>query len=93
MWAPRYFAPRYFAPRYWADGDAPTWEQEGARWRADDGNEAGASWLAAQDLNITRAQNLTTRIRILLAAGGNPDAAQMQLEFRRVGDSVWQKIT
>ena len=63
----------------------PTIEQEGYRWRDDDGDEDGATWLAAQDSNITRSAELATRIRMLLNATGDPASAQYRLGWRISG--------
>jgi|MudIll2142460700_1097286.scaffolds.fasta_scaffold19192_2 hypothetical protein len=71
---------------------AQTLEQEGYRWRSDDGNETGATWLANQDANITQAIDTNTRLRMLVNSTGNPDAAQFQLEWKLSTDSVWRKV-
>lgn len=69
-------------------------EQEGYRWRADDGNESGATWLAAQDTNITRGANVNTRLRTLVNATGDPSSEQYQLEWRKVGGPTdWRKVS
>jgi hypothetical protein len=60
-------------------------EQEGFRFRADDGSESGASWLATQDTNITRDKNLNTRLRAIVNATGNPAPQRYQLEYRLSG--------
>jgi hypothetical protein len=57
-------------------------EQEGFRFRNDDGSESAATWGAAQDTNITLASNTATRIRILLNATGDPASIGAQLEYR-----------
>lgn len=62
-----------------------------ARFRADDGSESGASWLAAQNVSIYRAADLATRIRMLLQATGNPATQQWQLEYRLSGGS-WAAV-
>lgn len=67
-------------------------EQEGFRWRADDGSESTATWLAIQDTSITRATLTNTRLRVLINATGDPDPAQYQLEYRKVGDTDWKKV-
>jgi len=78
----------------WDGRYALTLEQEGFRWREDDGSESTATWIAAQDTDITRPQDVTTRLRILVDADGvpNPPAQQFKIQSRKVGESVWQEI-
>jgi hypothetical protein len=66
----------------WAGGNltSATLEQEGFRWRDDDGNESGASWLASQDSNLSRAISTNTRLRVLVNATDDPASAQYRLE-------------
>lgn len=72
---------------------ALTYEQEGFRWRNDDGSESGASWLAAQDTNITRGTLTNTRLRILVdTANQNPPSRRLRLQYRRVGDEGWRDL-
>ena len=68
-----------------------TLEQEGFRWRDDDGSESGASPLAAQDAQITRAISTNTRLRALINATGDPASAGYQLEWR-LGAGTWRKV-
>ncbi len=70
-------------------------EQEGARWRDDDDNEADATWLATQDLNITRAKALNTRVRILKNTTLDTPSEQDKIQERKVGDpdSEWRDIS
>ena len=72
---------------------APALEQEGYRWRDDDGSESTATFLAAQDVDITRVKNTNTRIRALVNATGDPASEQYQLEYRKVGATDYNKIT
>jgi hypothetical protein len=71
---------------------ASTIEQEGFRFRADDGSQTTATWLAAQDTNIGRDINLNTRLRVLLNANGDLTSTQYQLEYKKSTDSVWSKV-
>jgi hypothetical protein len=57
-------------------------EQEGFRFRNDDGDEDGATWKADQDTNITLAADTAARIRMLLNATGDPSSIGAQLEYR-----------
>lgn len=63
---------------------AVTWEQEGFRWRNDNGSETTATWLAAQDTQITQPTATNTRLRVLIdTTSGDPSAEQMRLEYRK----------
>jgi hypothetical protein len=57
-------------------------EQEGFRFRNDDGSESAATWKANQDTNITLAADTAARIRMLLNATGDPASIGAQLEYR-----------
>jgi hypothetical protein len=63
------------------DISAPT-EQEGFRFRNDDGSESAATWKASQDTNINLAADTAARIRMLLNATGDPASIGAQLEYR-----------
>lgn len=71
-------------------------EQEGFRWRDDDGSESGASWLAAQDTNISRGKETNTRLRILTDTdgSGDPMAVQLVLQYKRDDepDTEWRNV-
>jgi hypothetical protein len=70
-------------------------EQEGYRFRNDDGSESGATWDGSQDTNKTGAAG-TSRLRFILNATGDPAAITPQFEYRRKpsGGSwgSWNKI-
>jgi hypothetical protein len=67
-------------------------EQEGFRFRDDDGSETGATWLADQDTNILRDKNLNTRLRVIVDATDDPISNQYQLEYKKSTDSQWLKV-
>lgn len=73
-------------------GHAPTSaiDQEGFRWRNDDGNESTATWADDQDTDLT-ALGGTQRLRMLIDGSGDPDSAQYQLEYRLSG-GTWAKV-
>ncbi len=73
---------------------SPPHEQEGYRWRNDDGSESAATWLANQDTDISRGKESTTRLRLLTDVTGDPDSAGATVQFRAVGDGVteWEDI-
>jgi len=70
-------------------------EQEGYRWRDDDGSESGASWLAAQDTTIEGAVGETTRLRVLLDVDGDLASSQVTLQYKRSDepDSEFRTVT
>lgn len=68
-------------------------EQEGYRFRNDDGSETTATWRASQDTPVSINKNTNTRLRILLDATDDPDSADFQIEYRIAGSSdPWLKI-
>lgn len=67
-------------------------EQEGYRWRNDDGNETTATWFANQDTSASTTLDTNIRLRALLNATGTP-STQFKLEYREVGDSAWGTVT
>lgn len=73
--------------------DTGTLEQEGFRFRADDGSESGATWLAVQDTNVIRQKNMNTRVRVILNSTLDRASETYQLEFRKVGDTTWNVIS
>lgn len=69
-----------------------TIEQEGFRWRNDDGNETTATFAANQDTSISAGASTNRRLRVLLNATGDPSAKLFQLEGKKSTDSEWVKI-
>jgi len=71
-------------------------EQEGFRFRNDDGSESTATWKANQDVNINLAADTAFRLRFLLKATGNPDSIDAQAEARVKPSGgafgAWEKI-
>lgn len=72
------------------------YEQEGYRWRDDDGSESAATWREAQDTTTTVNIGETVRLRVLSANTGNvtPPSATATLQWRRQGDadSFWEDV-
>lgn len=66
-------------------GASPTREQEGARFRNDDGSEAAATWAAAQDSNITAPLATNLRLRALVNATLDPATAAYTLRYQKNG--------
>ena len=67
-------------------------EQEGFRWRDDDDSESAAAWLADQDVDITRAKETNTRLRILLNTTGDQAAKQFKLQYKKTSDAEWRDM-
>lgn len=68
--------------------------QNAFRFRADDGSQTGATWLAGQNENIIRPKSTNTRLRVQLNATGNRSAEGYQLEYINLSDAnpTWKKI-
>ena len=71
-----------------------TTDQEGFRWRNDDGTEITATWIEAQDTDAEIAKETNTRIRFLIDAEGNPAASTFELQYKRSDDAAaeWRKV-
>ncbi len=69
-----------------------TREQEGYRFRADDGSESTATWLASQDSNISRDKLTPARLRILTDVTNDPPSEAFKLQYRKVGDPLWRDL-
>lgn len=68
------------------------YEEEGFRFRADDGSESSASWLAAQDTDITRQVSVVTRLRAIINMTGDPVADQFRLEYKKSTESLYRAV-
>jgi hypothetical protein len=62
------------------------------RWRNDDGSETSATWITTEQTDITKPINTNIRIRLLLDTNGDPASNQYQVDYQKVGDSVWHKV-
>lgn len=67
-------------------------EQEGYRWRNDDGSETTATWKAAQDTSMTAPTGVTVRGRFLLNATGDPSSMQPKVQYRKQGAAAWRNV-
>lgn len=81
--------------------DRNAYEQEGYRWRNDDGVEAvpggspaGATWSQDQDTPDSVPKETNTRLRVLVDATGNPVSQQATLQYKRDDefDSEWRDV-
>lgn len=69
-----------------------TLTQARSRFRADDGSETTATWAAAEDADISVAALTAKRLRVQVAATGDPSAKSFKLQYRKVGDGTWRDI-
>lgn len=89
------FTPRprrtYFAPP--AAGGVML-EQEGFRWRYDDGDEDGATFSAPQDEHSAASIGIKKRLRTIVNVTGTPSTEEFELQYRRVGSPSedWRKV-
>lgn len=67
--------------------------QEGYRFRNDDGDEATATWKAGQDSNISLPAGSKLRLRMIVDATGDPEAKTLQLEWhKKDSPEPWRKV-
>lgn len=68
-------------------------EQEGYRFRNDDGSESTATWKAAQDTDVTGLAKATPlRLRVLTNVTSDPPSEALKLQWRKVGEPHWNDI-
>jgi hypothetical protein len=72
----------------------PTIEQEGFRWRDDDGSESAATWNQSQDVNDSVAKSTNIRVRVLLNATNDPATTQWKLQYKETSaaDSAYRDV-
>lgn len=70
----------------------PPITQSRYRWRNDDGSETTATWAAVEDADISVAALTAKRLRVQVAATGDPSAKSFKLQYRKVGDGTWRDI-
>lgn len=65
-------------------------EQEGFRFRKDDGDETTATWLGDQDANVNILRNTNYRVRFVVnALSGDAPSTQFKLQYKKTSDEVW----
>jgi hypothetical protein len=72
---------------------AATLDQEGFRFRNDDGDENAATWKEAQDTNLTAPLDTNLRVRFIVDGTGDPTATQYQLEAKLSTESDYWKVS
>lgn len=69
-----------------------SWEQEGFRFYNDDGDEDASTALAAQDTNVSVAEGVTKRLRLLLNTTGTTDPIRFILYYKKSTDGTYTKV-
>jgi hypothetical protein len=71
-----------------------SFEQEGYRWRNDDGSESAATFRQLQDVVDTVDKAINIRIRVLTDATGDPPTVTRTLQYKRddEGDSEYRDV-
>jgi hypothetical protein len=67
-------------------------EQEGYRFRNDDGSETTATWKANQDTDVNVSLNTAFRPRIIVNATNDPSSKKFLLQYRRSGAASWKDV-
>jgi len=63
------------------------------RWRNDDGSESGATWAEAEGDDETITPGGVRRLRMQVAATGNPASGVYKLQVRKQGAAAWTDVT
>lgn len=87
-------------PEYWAVGFSLNYaaavsvslEQEGFRWRNDNGSEITATWRQNQDVDDTIAIETNIRLRVLINATSDPATKQYKLQYKRTAGATWKDV-
>ena len=66
--------------------------QSAYRWRNDNGSESGATWLGAENTDVSLNAITTARLRVQSDATGDEPAIRRQLQYRKVGDTEWKGV-
>lgn len=67
-------------------------EQEGFRFRNDDGRESAATWLANQDTSVELQPGDKVRLRFVINGSGDYGPAQFQLEYKKTTEGEWLRL-
>lgn len=75
-------------------GVLAVYDQEGFRFRDDDGSESGASWLEDQDVNTEQPVTDIVRLRILIDVDDDPPTQAARLQYKRDDEatSEWRDV-
>ena len=67
-------------------------DQEGFRWRNDNGSETSATWLAAQDTHVTAPLSTNVRLRTLLDTTDDYPSTAFELRYKKSTDSTYLRV-
>lgn len=67
-------------------------EQKSFRFRNDDGSETSATWVDTENTDVSFTQDTNLRLRVLLDTSGAVGAAQYQLEYKKSGETNYEKV-
>lgn len=67
-------------------------DQEGFRFRNDDGSESAATWMQNQDTDASQSKNTNVRLRTVLDTPADPVSIPFRLEYKKSTDSVYKKV-
>jgi len=76
-------------------GAVATLDQEGFRWRNDDGSESAATWRQIQDTNDSIGVEANIRLRMLLNGTEDPASKQFKIQCKKKTDpaSEWRDLS
>jgi hypothetical protein len=66
--------------------------QSAFRFRNDNGSESAATWLAAENTNITQPLSTNTRLRAQVDTSGTVGSQQYQLEWKKSTDAAYRAV-
>lgn len=67
-------------------------EQHSFRFYDDDGDEDASTPLEALNTPVTVQVETPVRLRVLVNATGDPSSKNFKLQYRKVGDTLWQDV-
>lgn len=70
----------------------PSFEQEGYRFRNDDGSETTATWRQAQDTPDSINRQVNFRLRELMNATNDPPSHGYKLQYRKQSETDWKDV-
>lgn len=75
-----------------AAAGAATLTQSAYQFLEDDAGEGANTPLAAENTPVELEPGTPARLRVQVDASGDPDSKDFQLEYRKVGDSIWRPV-
>lgn len=78
--------------KFYPAGNGFSYEQEGYRFRNDDGSEITATWRQAQDTPDSIARLTIFRLRHIINTTGNTPSTNYRIEYRKTDSYDWRKV-